>query len=155
MKSLDAHPQLASMLRVLRIMVIAIAAGLALFLGIVAWLHFAQGQDQPPEGAGLLTNLALALAGIAILGVTLVRSSLVRSALAAWRADDAQVFQQKYATAVILGAVGIEGAGFLLAVAFLLEKDVMAFTAACICLLLILISLPSRNRLEAMLSQLP
>lgn len=155
MKSLEAHPELVTMVKVLRIIVFGIAIGLALFLGVVAYLHWVAGNDQPPEGAGLLTNISLALAGMVILGVTLVRSSLVRAAMAAWREGDVVQFRQKYGSAVILGVAGIEGAGFLLCVAFLLEKDVMAFTAACICLLLILVGLPSRNRVEALLEQQP
>jgi len=155
MKPVDRHPELAQMVRVLRIVVGTVALGLFAFLAVVVYRHFGLGDDQPPEGAGLLTSVALAGAGISIVVSGLVRATLVRTACAAYRKKDVPAFQQKYASAVIVGTAGSEGAGLLLCVAFMLDKDVMALTAAGICLLLVLFAMPTRDRVNHMLEMLP
>jgi len=151
MKPLDEHPELGQTLRAMRILVRTIAAGLAIFLGVVAYLHYGQGQDTPPENAGLLTNVALAVAGLLVVGSGMVRTLMMRKALAAWAEGDIRGFQQRYTAAVIAAAAMIEGAGFLLATAFLVEKNVMALTAGVLCLLVLLAAVPTRGKLNMLL----
>lgn len=151
MKPLDRHPELGQGIHTLRILVRAMALGLGCFLGVVAYLHYGQAQDTSPEGSGLLTSLALALAGLLVVSTPMVRQTLMRRAQAAWTVNDLPGFQRKYAAAVILGAAMVEGAGLLLGVAFLIEKDPMALTAAVLCLLILLAAVPSLGKLDALL----
>ena len=151
MKPLEKHPELARMVRVLRIVVYTLGLGLALFLGVVSYLHYGAGHDTPPEDAGLLTNVALLAGGMIILAMGFVRMQLTKAALEAWSREDVEGFQQKYAQAVLFGSAGIEGAGLFLGTAFLLEKDPMTLTAGVLCWLLVLSAVPTRNRVNGLL----
>lgn len=151
MKPLDEHPDLAQGVRVLRIVVGAMTAGLALFLGVIAFLHYGLGQDAPPEGAGLLTSIALAVAGVLVFGAGALRMAMVRKAQAAWTEGNPRSFREQYAAAVLVAAAVVEGAGFLLGTAFLIEKDVMTLTAGVLCLLVLGAALPSRGKVNTLL----
>jgi hypothetical protein len=149
---LEVHPAIAGMVRAVRLFLNILAAGLALFLGIAAWLQFGLGHDTPPEGAGMLTNVALVVGGALILAMGFFRLQKIRAALTAWVAGDAERFRQLYAQAVLRAASGISTGGYLLGVAFLVEKDPMTLTAAALCLLLILSARPSVGRVEVLLA---
>lgn len=155
MKPLDEYPELGQTVGVLRVLVRCIAVGLALFLAVIAFLHYGAGRDTPPEGAGVLTNVALAIAGVLVFGNGLIRMLMVRKAQAAWTARDLPAFQQQYSAAIITGAAVIVGAGFLLGTAFLVEKDAMALTAAVLCLLVLLMAVPSQGKLNVLLEMTP
>ena len=154
MRPLDDHPDIARNVQALRVITYILTLTLALFLGMAAFLHYGAGYDEVPEDAGLLTNLALLVGGAAILIVAAFRSHLMARALEAWKAGDPATFAQRYGSGILVALVAMSGAGFLMGVAFLIEKDPMTLTAGVLCVLAILANVPSPNRVNNMLEAL-
>lgn len=148
---MDAHPELHEMLRTVRIIVLGIATGLAAFLAYVAWAHYGAGKEPTSADATLLTWIGLAAALVSTLVFAALRARLMGTARAAYSDGDIEGFRQKYTAGVIVGVAGIEGPGFLLCVAFMLEGQPIALAGAAVCLLMILFATPTRTHVDHLL----
>ena len=155
MRPTDTHPELRTMLKLLRIIVGSIALGLAAFLGFGAWWHEGPSTRAVPESASYLTYVAVALGATQPIVFALTRMALVGEALRAFRADDIAPFRAKYMAAVIVGAAGIEAGGLLSAVAYFLEGRIAALAAGLFCVLCLLLSLPSRRGVDNLIDRRP
>ncbi len=143
------------MLTTLRIIVAALALGLAGFLAFAYWWHEISGPRDVPEFASFLSWVAVALALTQPIVFTFTRMALAREALQKYRKDDIGPFRKGYMAAVIVGAAGIEGGGLLAAVAYFLEGRVVALGAAALCVVILLLSFPSRRSLDNLIAQRP
>ena len=155
MRPTDTHSELRTMVQVLRILVGCMALGLAAFLGLGTWWHEGPITRAVPESASFFTYVAVALGATQPIVFALTRMALVGEAVRAFRAEDVAPFRTKYMAAVIVGAAGIEAGGLLSAVAYFLEGRIAALGAGALCVLCLLLSLPSRRGVDSLIDSRP
>jgi hypothetical protein len=164
MSLIDPDAVLSACLRVGRIILVALALGVLAFLGIAVFIR--ENNPRPVPDTPILTYVALAVAALqAILqGVLpgLVATGIRRQLVAGkWPParpgrpvppDDRSKLCALYITRLIIGAALVEGAAFLLLIAYLLEGSVLALAAAGVMLVIILLKFPTRTGLEGWLA---
>lgn len=151
MKPVDEHPELRSMVRVLRIIVGFLCVGFGGFLGYLVFLH-----EWPLEPADeLLAWISIALVGSMIPVWVILRFTLVRKARDAYDDDDVGDFRQRYQSATIVLAALIEGPGLFAAIAYMLTESPVALGVACGCLFALLTMIPSEARVNGLLEDAP
>ena len=150
-------------LRTMQIIVVALAAGVITFIGIVPFLPVQGGGGLLPGGLSY-TELGLALAGLAIFARLVVPSLIagsMRQAIADGKplADKSQTpagpdvgevrpLVNMYQTRLIIGAAFLEGAAFFNVVAYMFERKPVALVAAVVLSILLLTSFPTQGRLR-------
>lgn len=150
-RPVNAQPELARMLAALRLIVVTLAAGVALFLAYVAWDHYAGGGAGEMPGRSLLTWVAVGLALVNVATCGTIRAVMLRAAREAYAREDVRAFVGKYQAATIVWCAGLEGAGLMAGVAFLLEGRVLSLALAAFLACWILFSIPTRGRLDSLL----
>lgn len=151
----NLRAELAPAVRVLQIVVGAIASGLVVFLGVAAYFAATAPQAAPSRS---LTWLALGVAAAAIVMHLMVPSRIATAArqrhldvvqprpVPGIRDPDVAAWYAVYLTRTIVACAMLEGAGFLLGIALLLEASPESAAAAMVILVLILLRLPSVSR---------
>src|SRR5262249_26537705 len=143
-------------LRTGRIIIVALALGVLMFLGIAVFMR--QDNPAPVPDLPILTYVALAVAAIqtVLQGILpgLVAGGMRRQLAAGkwppprpgWSVppDDRGKLCSLYVTRLILGAALLEGAAFLLLIAYLLEGSVLTLAGAGLLLAMLLLKFPTR-----------
>ena len=155
--------------RILQIIVLSMASGCLVFLLIATFLR--QQNGAPPPATPQLTYLMLILAGFALAARFIVPPLMVRAAryrlvvggLAAEQSPlqpgasakdvSAQALSAVYQTRTILAAALLEGATFLLIIAYLLEGVPAVLAIAAVLIIVIAAHAPSPTRLTVWIEQ--
>ncbi len=161
----DQDALLSARLRVMRIVVLALALGVATFLVIVIVVRQQSGA-QPAPDPPLLTYMALGFAALmtvlqAVIPGLMVTSGRRQIARGKWPAaghgpapvDDAGKLCALYQVRLIVGAAMAEGAAFFSLIAYLTEGEVATLAAAAFMLVLVLLRFPTRFGLESWLAE--
>jgi len=148
---------LAPPLRTTQIILVALALGVVAFTGVVVALRLTSSPDMDPEAAKLLL---VVLGGLAV-SEAVVYFLLRRSFVA--RARDSREISLSLLrhgriplplhTMAIIGGALAEGAGLLGSIAVLLGGPWYALAAPVLAVVLILIQLPSQERLARIVSE--
>lgn len=155
MRHVAASAELRKMLWVLQLIVAVVHVGLLAFLAATAWWHHGPRAPEFPEHASYFTYVAVALGFTQPLVFTVVRMALARQAAQAYDPADSGRFRAKYIAAVIVGAAGIEAAGLLSAVAYLLEGRLAALIAGGVCALVLLLAIPTQRGVDKVIDSKP
>ncbi len=156
---------LSAVVMTLRIIIVALAAGLLMFMVVVTVLVPAQMAPKPALDVGnppvvsadkampVLTVAAIAGAAILLpLSVAIpgIVSDAQRRKLASTKAsaDDVPALIRAYQTKLIMAAALTEAPGFLALVAYMLERNPITLGLALIIIAFILIRFPIRARVE-------
>jgi hypothetical protein len=145
--------------RVIQIIAGAILAGLLMFIAIVAIMVM---NDNQPGRANAFGDLPLlSLMGCGLLAVNLPLSVIVPSAmakngvrqLAARTGENPQTFTGElinvWQTSFIVSRALLEGAGFLGALAYMVEKHWLGLAVALAVALIMLVTFPTEGRIRA------
>lgn len=151
MKPVDEHPRIGTMVRTLRIIVIALCVGLGAFLAYVAFLAPAPEENPGP----LLAWVALAVVGLQIPVWIVLRVTMLRKARDAYSRGEIEEFSQRYSAATIVLAAMIEGPGLLATIAYMLNREPVALGVAGGCLFFLILMIPSEGRVNALLEDAP
>jgi hypothetical protein len=161
----DQDTRLSAHLRIMRILVIALAMGILTFL-VVAIVVRQQDPNQPVPDPPIFTLTGLGFAGLQLILQAVIPglvATRLRRQLAAgnWPRlqmsapvpmDDVGKLCMLYQTRLIVGAALVEGAAFFLLIAYLLEGQIVALAAAAVMLALVLVRFPTQAGLESWLS---
>ena len=158
------------MLRTLRIIHIALVAGMVLFFGYV--LLFAPAPEarlrtapeleipglEPPPRSETHPEL-LSLIGVAFFAITVpigffVRARIQRQARDAWREDDESRFRERFSQSRIVSWAMIEGSGFYAIVAYMQTRSDIALALACACIALLVAMRPTEHSINVLLEDL-
>jgi hypothetical protein len=155
-------------LRVMQIIIVAMAASVFIFIGMLPFLKGQQVGVPLPFGLSF-TEVGLALAGLAVVAWLIVPglfASSIRQAIAdgkqladrstnagpgnsaATGLGDLRPLVNMYQTRLIVGASFLEGAAFFNGIAYLFEVRPLALATAALLALLILASIPTNARLR-------
>lgn len=152
MRPVDKHPELAAMLRVLRIITYALIAGVLLFVGIV---HFRGMAGLDHDGTPLVTYVSAGAAVLAVFVFSFVRLAMVRGARDKYARSDVAGFVQGYQSATITWFAGLEGPAFFATIAYMLEGRALSLAVAGTMVLLMAASIPTRERVNSLLDAVP
>ena len=153
---LDDIPQ--ARLRVMQIIAAALMIGVITFLGVVLFLVYGQrnGQGlQPAADLPIVTLLAIAMFAINTPLAFILPNQLAKPALKQIAAapekereyDIDKLLGVRQAT-MLVGLALIEGTAFCACIGFLLDADVGSLVVVGLCLLLMLVLFPTRNRVR-------
>ncbi len=133
--SQDEHPALAAQVRVMQIIVAALAMGVVTF----ALLLLLVVRPVPDEGEPLFVYVGLGLGLLATLaGVTVPRLC----------ANQMPATVATYQTTLIIGAALFEGAAFFNLIAYMIEGQVLSLVVAAILLLFMILLFPTVSRVH-------
>ncbi len=154
MKPVDEHPRIRTMVRVCRILMMALVIGVCALAAYGGYVHFGPGEvPEAPEGSMLLNTLLIA--AVATLPVLLLlRSVLVRAARDMY-SRDIEGFCRSYQVACIVQGALVEGVGLFGGIVYLLTGDVIALGVAGGAALLILLLMPSESSVNTLLEDAP
>ena len=161
----DQDRQLFVRLRIMRILVLAMALGVFIFL-VIAGIVRHQAADQPAVDMPMITFFALGFGGLQLVLQAVIPGLIatnLRRQLAAGKwpparmgqavpADDFGKLCLLYQTRLIIGAALAEGAALFLVMAYLIEGQLVALAGAAVMLVLVLTRFPTRPGLEGWLS---
>jgi hypothetical protein len=144
--------------RVMQIIISAMLVGIVVFLGIVLVLHQQGLFGVPPAPISVVSLVAagqfvICFAVWLILPPGLIQSGLVRIARSA--ADPVSDLRQLLIlrqTTLIVGGALMEGAAFTALIGYLLEKQPYALGIALACVLLIVVTFPTFDRITQWLA---
>jgi hypothetical protein len=161
----DLEMRLAGYLRILRIIVAALALGVIVF-GVYAVVQREQNPGVPPP-PHVITYLALGFGALQIVLQAVVPGLLVnggRRQLAGGKSprpqpgvtiptDDVGNLCMLFQMRTIIGCALAEGGAFFLLIAYLLEGQLLALGGAVVMLALVLVRFPTRPGLESWLAE--
>jgi hypothetical protein len=147
----------APTLRSTQIILLALAMGVLTFAGVVVFLRLSSSKSMDPDLGNLLLVTIGGLAVSEIVVYVLLRRSFVARAAAA-RDESLQLLRQdrippSLQVLAILGAALAEGAGLLGVVALLLGAPWVALAVPVVAVALILVQMPTRERLERLVRE--
>lgn len=142
----------APTLRSTQIVLLALALGVLSFTGVVVFLRLSASASMDSKVASLLLVTVGGLAVSEVAAYVLLRRTFVARAVAS-REESLALLRQGCTplplhTLAIIGAALAEGAGLLGVVALLLGAPWYALAAPAVAVALILLQLPTRERLE-------
>jgi hypothetical protein len=151
MLSESQRAELKSQLRVMQIIVGALALGVINFLVVV--LVIATKNEAGPVDVPLLTYLSAGVAAAAAFASIVVPMILAGSVRRSFSNDtdgtNIRALAQIYQTQLIIRCAILEGAAFFCIVAYMHERHVIGLIAAGLLLLMLLAQFPTASRLEA------
>jgi hypothetical protein len=143
----EENPALQRMLRTTQIISVALAMGVAIFLGIVIVL----GKDKALQGNELVSYFGLLFAVLTLVAAKFVPEVVARSGVRsiAGRDSELDVIERLagvYQTTVIIRGALLEGAAFLNGVFFMIFGHPLNLFVAAILLAALLFAIPTRRR---------
>jgi hypothetical protein len=158
---------IANRVRIMRIIVLAMAAGIVLFLTVILTVSELARPLMPERQARLLTYIAAAYGGVALAAAPLISTLLMSAGMRQmaqsppskpkaatlpsppeFLQSDAGKLTALYATKTIISAAFYEGAALFLCVAYLLGRNPAATAIAAILLAALLWQLPTADRVQ-------
>lgn len=157
MSSPQSELSLAQRIRIMQIIVAAMAMGIVSFMGIALFIRLAQ--QQPGPGLPHITYIALGYFPIALLLQAILPNMMSRRPQTPERLDElarnsdaahrgAGSLCVRYQTMLIISLAIIEGAAFLALIAYIIDGNMLTLFVAAILLGVMLAKFPSAARVE-------
>jgi hypothetical protein len=164
MSAPDYDTVLTNRLWVMRIIIVALVLGLAVFCGIAVVVR-EMGNMPAPPATPLLTYLSFAWAALMLAGSFIVPvgfmvgqrrrlaqvdypTELAHPETAPTDPAVAGMWLGMYHVQLVMGAAMLEGAGFFLLIAYMIEGTVLSLAAGIVFIVLMAVRFPTRARVE-------
>ncbi len=150
-------PNLSQLVKVAQFIPFALVTGLGMFSAI-AFLGADEFDWQP--GMMTLIGLGCMLAAIPVSWIvpTTIISAQIRTELSSGNSavPDPALYEKLggfFVTRLIIGCALLEGAGFLNAIAFQMEKNPLSLAAVAVCIALILVKFPTTRQVQKWIAE--